>query len=77
MARALIRVYGLVQGVFFRDFARREGERLGLSVVATNLDDGSVAIEASGPREAIEQLAALCRTGPPLARVERVEIEWG
>ncbi|MBA2422043.1 MAG: acylphosphatase, partial [Chitinophagales bacterium] len=37
-----IRVYGKVQGVFFRASARRHAEMLGISGFAQNEDDGSV-----------------------------------
>ncbi len=36
------RVYGRVQGVFFRASTAREAQRLGLSGHALNLEDGSV-----------------------------------
>ena len=67
------RVYGRVQGVFFRASTAREARRLGLSGHALNLDDGSVEVLARGPSAAVASLRAWLRTGPPMARVERVE----
>jgi acylphosphatase len=69
------RVYGRVQGVFFRASTAREARRLGLSGHALNLDDGSVEVLARGPSAAVASLRAWLRTGPPMARVERVECE--
>ncbi len=40
-----------------------------------NRRDGSVEIEAYGEDEAVEALIAACRTGPPAAKVERMEVE--
>ena len=70
MARFLVR--GRVQGVGFRWFVRRHGERLGLVGVARNLADGRVEVLASGPEEALSALEALLRDGPSAARVEQV-----
>jgi acylphosphatase len=69
------RVYGRVQGVFFRASTAREAHRLGLSGYARNLDDGSVEVLACGPSAAVASLRGWLRTGPPMARVERVECE--
>jgi acylphosphatase len=76
-ARARIRVTGLVQGVFYRQATAQEASRLGLSGTVRNLSDGSVEVEAEGPRSAVEALVAWCRRGPPAAQVEGVEVAWG
>ncbi|HNR99705.1 MAG TPA: acylphosphatase [Planctomycetota bacterium] len=68
------RVFGLVQGVFFRAETRREARRLGLAGSVRNLPDRSVEIFAEGPHESVERLLAWCRRGPPHARVDRVEV---
>ncbi len=77
LARARIRVRGLVQGVWFRQSTADEGRRLGLEGWVRNLADGSVEAEAQGERERVEALVRWCRRGPPAARVEGVEVEWG
>jgi acylphosphatase len=76
-ARARIRVTGLVQGVFYRQSTAQEASRLGLSGTVRNLSDGSVEVEAEGPRSAVESLVAWCSRGPPAARVAEVEVAWG
>ena len=43
-----IKIFGKVQGVFFRSSARQKAGELGLSGFAENLADGSVEIEAEG-----------------------------
>ncbi len=67
------RVSGRVQGVWFRESTRRQAEPLGLSGHAVNLDDGSVEVLALGPADALDQLEAWLRRGPPLARVDQLE----
>jgi acylphosphatase len=69
-----IRVFGKVQGVFFRRSAREEARRLGLTGFARNEPDGSVYVEIEGEDAALASFAAWCETGPPDARVERVEV---
>lgn len=73
----IFQVTGRVQGVFFRQSTRAEAQRLGLTGYARNNADGSVSIEAEGPAEALDALAAWCQQGPPAARVDRVEVSRG
>ncbi|MCS7106497.1 MAG: acylphosphatase [Acidilobaceae archaeon] len=76
-ARVRIRVYGLVQGVGFRAWVARKATSMGIDGYVRNEADGTVLVEAEGEREALERLVEQCRRGPPAARVERVEVEWG
>jgi acylphosphatase len=71
--RAVIR--GDVQGVGFRAATAHEAERGGLGGWVRNLRDGSVEVEAEGPREAVDQLIKWLRRGPSLARVTAVELD--
>jgi acylphosphatase len=72
-----IRVYGRVQGVFFRQTAREQALRLGLTGFARNEPDGTVQIEVEGDASAIDRFLAWCEIGPPAARVDRIEAETG
>ena len=67
------RVSGRVQGVFFRAWTREQALRLALDGSATNLDDGSVEVVARGAPQALAQLEAALRQGPPRARVDALE----
>ncbi|UOR04032.1 acylphosphatase [Hymenobacter aerilatus] len=71
------RIHGHVQGVFFRQSAKQEARLLGLTGYARNNEDSTVTIEAEGPAEALDKLAAWCQHGPSTARVERVEEKVG
>ena len=72
--RRRVVVRGRVQGVFFRDSARREAEAAGVSGWAANLPDGTVEVVVEGPEEAVERVVAFCRRGPRRAEVVEVEV---
>jgi acylphosphatase len=76
-ARLSAIVHGRVQGVFFRDSTRTQAIALGLTGYVRNLPDGAVETVAEGAREALESLLAQLRVGPPSARVDRVDVQWG
>jgi acylphosphatase len=69
-------VKGLVQGVGFRYFVYQRGQRLRIAGLVRNLADGSVEIEAEGPRPLLEQLIAEVSAGPRAARVSDVAVSW-
>lgn len=76
MTRAVqVRVTGRVQGVSFRAYAAHEAVRLELVGWVRNEPDGSVAVHLQGPDDAVEEMIAWCRHGPPAAGVDRVELE--
>ena len=66
-------VHGLVQGVGFRWFVRREAGRLGVRGFAHNLVDGTVEVVAEGDEPTLHRLLEMLRRGPPGAAVERVD----
>ena len=67
-------VSGRVQGVFFRDNARKKALELGLKGYAKNLPDGNVEVVAQGDEEKINELVEFIRKGPGIARVEDMRI---
>lgn len=71
-----IRVFGIVQGVFFRKSAKIEADNMGVVGWVRNEGDGSVEIMASGEKEALEKYISWCKKGPPLAKVEMAEVDW-
>jgi acylphosphatase len=70
-----IRIFGLVQGVFFRAWTMREAQLLGVRGWVRNRRDGSVEILAYGEAAAVDALIARCEQGPSNARVDRVSVE--
>lgn len=73
MSAARFLVSGRVQGVSFRASAREQALRLGLRGHARNLADGRVEVLAVGGEDALAELEAWLRKGPPLAEVAGLE----
>ena len=69
-----LRIHGRVQGVWFRESMRVEAERLNVAGWVRNTPDGAVEAVIQGPPGAVDALIEWARSGPPLARVDRVEI---
>ena len=69
-----LRVHGRVQGVWFRESMRLEAERLNVTGWVRNTPDGAVEAVIQGPAGAVDAMIEWARSGPPLARVDRVEI---
>ena len=73
--RARVTIEGLVQGVGFRPFVWRLATKAGLSGSVENTPAG-VVIEIQGPQPAVAAfLAALAADPPPLASIDRVQVE--
>ena len=66
-------IHGRVQGVGFRAFVERQAIEHGLEGWVRNRADGSVEAMFVGRASAVETLLTACRSGPPGAKVERVE----
>ena len=73
MGRLDANVRGLVQGVGFRWFVRRQASTLGLTGWTANQSDGSLRVVVEGPSDSLEQLESVLRAGPSGAVVERVD----
>jgi len=68
-----IRVYGKVQGVFFRANALRVATDNGITGWVKNEADGSVSISAEGHEHQLQQLLKWCEKGPAYASVSKVD----
>ena len=69
-----LRVYGLVQGVYYRHSTIQQAQRLGLHGWVRNRSDGSVEALVHGPADAVQTLIDWAHQGPEAARVERVQV---
>ena len=69
-----VTIHGRVQGVGFRAFIERAAQERALDGWVRNREDGSVEAVFSGPAHVVEEMLALCRKGPPGARVDEVEL---
>ena len=65
-----VRIYGRVQGVFFRAWMREQADQLGVTGWVRNFPDGRVEAHVEGEDEAVHQILERLRKGPPAARVE-------
>lgn len=74
--RAHVVISGRVQGVFFREKTRQEALELGLAGWVRNNPDGTVEAVFEGPENRVREILLWCREGPPLARVENLEIRY-
>lgn len=75
--RTCVIVHGRVQGVSFRHYTCRRALELGVTGWVRNLPDGSVEGLFEGDEPAVQVLVEWCRSGPPAARVERLDIRTG
>ena len=69
-----VRIEGRVQGVYYRAWTEQNARALGLDGWVRNLRSGEVEALISGTDDAVEQMIASCRRGPPIARVTDIEI---
>ena len=70
-----VSIRGRVQGVWFRASTAERAIAFGLRGIAENRPDGSVLVHAAGPPEALARLIEWLHQGPPMARVDAVEVE--
>lgn len=66
-------ISGRVQGVWYRGWTVDEARARGLDGWVRNRRDGSVEAVFQGAPEAVAEMVAACRQGPPMARVTAVE----
>ncbi len=71
-----VKIYGKVQGVSFRYYAREKARALSLFGFARNEPDGTAYFEAEGEEEDLKKFLEWCHKGPDTARVEKVEFSF-
>ncbi len=71
-----ILVTGKVQGVWFRDFVKKNAVVLDLNGWVKNNSDGTVSAAVEGEKEIINQLINKLRIGSPLSKVQDVKVKW-
>ena len=63
-----------MQGVFFRASCADLARDLGLDGWVRNRPDGDLEAVFQGSEDAVERIVSWCRTGPPSAQVDTVEV---
>lgn len=76
MKRIEASVYGLVQGVSFRQYTQQEAQRLGLTGWVKNEPDRTVRVLAEGAESALQKLVDWLHVGSPYGRVDKVAVNW-
>ncbi len=69
------RIYGKVQGVWYRGWTQTTAQHLGLFGWVRNRDDGTVEALLCGEAELVDRMLDLCIKGPELAQVDQIETE--
>jgi acylphosphatase len=77
VSRAILQVMirGRVQGVGYRAWVEYQATASGLDGWVRNRRDGSVEALFAGSPKLVAEMVALCRHGPPSARVDSVTSE--
>ena len=68
------KVYGKVQGVFFRASTKEQALDLGINGLVRNEPDGTVYVEAESVTENLMVLKKWLEKGPPFSRVDKLEV---
>lgn len=76
MKQVHLKIFGHVQGVFFRAHALEKAQEHGIRGWVRNLPDQTVEIVAQGEDEALNTFIEWCKHGPPVAEVTNVVIYW-
>jgi acylphosphatase len=70
-----MKIFGRVQGVWFRANTQEAAQRHGLTGWVRNTPDGAVEVHAQGEHEAVDNLLSWCYQGPPGARVDKIDFK--
>lgn len=71
-----VKIFGRVQGVFFRYFVKEKADELGIVGFARNESDGAVYIEAEGKEDELNEFLEWCRRGPETANIEKLDFKF-
>jgi len=72
--RVKMSIVGDVQGVFFRHFAKKEADSLGLTGWCRNESDGSVYVIVEGEDKNVDKFVHWSKQGSELATVENLDV---
>jgi len=70
------KIYGKVQGVWFRKYTFDSARDIGVVGMVKNLVDGTVLVNASGKDENLRKFKELLENGSPNSRVDKIDYSW-
>lgn len=70
-----LKIYGTVQGVFYRANARDRAEELKLTGWVKNNIAGTVEMCLQGDQKAVDEMVDWCYEGPPGSDVEEIKVD--
>ena len=70
------KVYGKVQGVWFRKYTLDSARDIGVVGMVKNLVDGTVLVNASGTNENLREFKELLENGSTNSRVDKIDYSW-
>jgi len=70
-----LRIFGRVQGVWYRESMRQQAEQLGITGWVRNRLDGSVEALVQGDAAKVERIIQWARRGPEQALVNHIDID--
>jgi len=70
------KIYGKVQGVWFRKYTYNFAKGIGLVGMVKNLGDGTVLVNASGSDKNLEKFKEYLGDGSPNSRVDKIDYSW-
>ena len=76
MEELRIDLYGRVQGVGFRQFAKKQADELRLNGYVRNTEDGRLIVVAQGSRLGLEKFLRVIQYGPLFAKVSNFSYSW-
>lgn len=74
MKKVNARIHGIVQRVGFRNFVRKNAQKLGVTGWVKNNFDGTVEALFEGDDNAVSEIIEKCKQGSLLSIVDRVEV---
>lgn len=74
--RVHVFIHGDVVGVGFRAWTIRNAEKLGIKGWVRNFGIKTVEAVFEGGKKELEEMIDLCRMGPEVSWVEKVDLEW-
>lgn len=76
MEQLFAKIYGEVQGVFYRAATQQRARELEILGEVKNCEDGTVEVIAEGTPEALEAFIEFLKEGPVDAEVSDIEVTW-